>query len=79
MNSLLLLAWLNPAAVVERLGWVLLHSLWQFAIVGFLAGITVSALRRSSAAIRYVALVTRDGYIGRRSAGDVAVSARRCA
>ena len=44
-------------SVIERLGWVLLHSLWQFAVVGVLAGITVLALRRRSAASRYGVLV----------------------
>ena len=31
---------------VERLGWVLVHSLWQFALVALLAGAIVRALRR---------------------------------
>ena len=42
---------------VERLGWVLVHSLWQFALMALLAGVTVQALRRRSAALRYVVLV----------------------
>ena len=42
---------------VERLGWVLVHSLWQFALMALLAGVTVRALRRRSAALRYVVLV----------------------
>src|SRR5436190_21331596 len=43
--------------VVERLGWVLVHSLWQFALVALLAGAWVRALRRRSATTRYGVLV----------------------
>src|SRR5436190_16811930 len=43
--------------VVERLGWVLLHSLWQFALVALLAGAIVRALRRKTASARYGVLV----------------------
>jgi beta-lactamase regulating signal transducer with metallopeptidase domain len=42
---------------VERLGWVLVHSLWQFALVALLSGIIVRGPRRSSASLRYFALV----------------------
>lgn len=42
---------MNP--LVERLGWVLVHSLWQFALVALLAGVIVRTMRRSSAATRY--------------------------
>ena len=58
MNALLRLEWLGAEAVVERLGWVLVHSLWQFALVALLAGVTVRAMRRSSSALRYGLLVT---------------------
>jgi len=46
-----------PAAAVERFGWVLVHSLWQFALVAALAGAAAGAMRRSSAAARYGMLV----------------------
>ncbi len=46
---------MNP--LVERLGWVLVHSLWQFALVALLAGVIARAMRRSSSAARYGALV----------------------
>ncbi len=42
---------MNP--LVERLGWVLVHSLWQFALVALLAGAISRAMRRSSSAARY--------------------------
>ncbi len=42
---------MNP--LVERLGWVLVHSLWQFALVALLAGVISRAMRRSSSAARY--------------------------
>ncbi len=51
--------------VVERLGWVLVHSLWQFALVALLAGIAVRAMWRSSAASRYgVLLVAMMAMVG---------------
>jgi beta-lactamase regulating signal transducer with metallopeptidase domain len=42
----------QPAAQV--LGWVLLHFVWQGALVGALTAIALAALRRSAADIRYV-------------------------
>ena len=42
---------------VEQLGWVLVHSLWQFALVALLAGVARRAMRRSSSAARYGVLV----------------------
>jgi hypothetical protein len=45
------------ADVVERLGWVLVHSVWQFALIALLAGALVRALRQYSAATRYGVLV----------------------
>src|SRR5579863_4441487 len=53
--------WPFSEIIVERLGWVLLHSLWQFTLVALLAGIIVRALRRTSAATRYVVLVVAMG------------------
>jgi beta-lactamase regulating signal transducer with metallopeptidase domain len=58
MSSILVWPWPNAATVVERLGWVLLHSLWQLALVAILAGVCVRVLRRHSAALRYVVLVS---------------------
>ena len=57
MTVLLGTAWPISESVVERLGWVLVHSLWQFALVALLAGALVRALRRRSAATRYGVLV----------------------
>ncbi|MFN0130745.1 MAG: M56 family metallopeptidase [Verrucomicrobiales bacterium] len=45
------------ADVVERLGWVLVHSVWQFALIALLAGAMVRALRQYAAATRYGVLV----------------------
>ena len=42
---------------VEQIGWVLVHSLWQFTLVALLAGGLRWALRRRSAATRYAALL----------------------
>ncbi|MBC7816110.1 MAG: M56 family metallopeptidase, partial [Planctomycetaceae bacterium] len=57
MNALLAFGWPFSETVVERLGWVLVHSLWQFALVALLTGAIVRAMRRSSSAARYGVLV----------------------
>ena len=57
MNTHLNFEWLFSQSVVERLGWVLVHSLWEFALVALLAGVAVRALRRSSSSLRYGVLV----------------------
>jgi osmotically-inducible protein OsmY len=64
MSVLLAFEWPIAEAVVERLGWVLVHSLWQFAFVALLAGVTVQALRRCSAATRYGVLVVALALVG---------------
>src|SRR2546423_11948054 len=52
---------MNPAwellhhTVAERAGWVLLHSLWQGACIGFAFALVRFALRRHSANVRYLA------------------------
>ena len=57
MNLLRVFEWPNSESIVERLGWVLLHSLWQFSLVALLAGAVVRSLQRGSAAKRYALLV----------------------
>lgn len=59
---------MNPM-LIESLGWVLVHSWWQFAAVAAVAGVAVQALRQSSAAARYGVLV---GAMGLMVAGPVA-------
>jgi beta-lactamase regulating signal transducer with metallopeptidase domain len=44
--------------MIERLGWVLVHSVWQFAVVAIVAGMLVAVLRRRTATSRYAVLVT---------------------
>ncbi len=41
--------------LAQRVGWVLLHSLWQGALVGAAFGLARQGLRRRSAQVRYVA------------------------
>ena len=41
----------------DRIGWVLVHSLWQFALAALLAVVLQRALRRRSATTRYAALL----------------------
>jgi beta-lactamase regulating signal transducer with metallopeptidase domain len=40
---------------IERVGWTLVHSVWQLAVVALLAALGDAALRRHSAGVRYVA------------------------
>ncbi len=44
--------WLSGPAL-ERLGWVLIHSLWQLALIGSVAWLFDSVLRRNNAQTRY--------------------------
>ena len=57
MNSHLAFERLFSETFVERFGWVLVHSLWQFALVAAVAGAIVRTMRRKSAAARYGVLV----------------------
>jgi beta-lactamase regulating signal transducer with metallopeptidase domain len=43
------------AAWVERLGWTLIHTIWQFALVALVAAVLQRGLRRHSARARYAA------------------------
>ena len=42
-----------PAALVETLGWVLVHSVWQLALTALVALLVARAMRRCSARTRY--------------------------
>ncbi|MDA0285398.1 MAG: ASPIC/UnbV domain-containing protein [Planctomycetota bacterium] len=57
MNQVLAFEWPFSESAVERLGWVLVHSFWQFALVAWLAGVAVHTLRRNAATTRYALLV----------------------
>ena len=41
-------------APVERIGWTLLHSVWQFALLAVLLAGALEVLRRRSANLRYL-------------------------
>src|SRR5690606_32544490 len=41
--------------IIERLGWMLFHSIWQILLIAGLYGIVLSAIRPRSANARYVA------------------------
>ena len=51
---------LSPA-FMDRLGWVLVHSVWQFALIALAAMILDRGMRRSSSAARYWALLVALG------------------
>src|SRR5687768_8113012 len=46
-------SFLVSTVLVERLGWVLVHSLWQFAVVAIIALLVERALQRTSPAVLY--------------------------
>lgn len=48
-------AGLLPETIVYRLGWTLVHFVWQGALVALLVAAVLAALRRHSANARYVA------------------------
>lgn len=52
-----MLEFLTQSAWTDRIGWTLVHSLWQFALAAFLAFALQWMLRRRSAAARYRALL----------------------
>src|SRR3954468_24219751 len=43
------------SAAVERLGWTLVHFVWEGAAVALVLGVLLAAMRRRSARARYVA------------------------
>ncbi len=49
---------LLPEKLVTALGWTLLHSLWQGALIALLAGVALILLRKRSAAVRYYVTLT---------------------
>jgi beta-lactamase regulating signal transducer with metallopeptidase domain/protocatechuate 3,4-dioxygenase beta subunit len=49
-----LLSHLLSATPLERIGWALLHSLWQFALLAAVVAGALEALRRRSANVRYL-------------------------
>jgi len=57
VNSHLAFERLLSETFVERFGWALVHSLWQFALVAAVAGAIVRTMRRKSSAARYGVLV----------------------
>ncbi|MDB5345045.1 MAG: TonB domain/peptidase domain protein [Schlesneria sp.] len=57
MNGLLEFESPFSDSFVQRLGWLLIHSLWQFGIVALLAGVAVRVMRPHSAAMRYGVLL----------------------
>lgn len=42
------------SALVQAVGWALLHLLWQATLVAFVLGLALQALRRQAAAVRYL-------------------------
>lgn len=57
MNALFAMELPVSEIIVERLGWVLVHSLWQFALVAVLVGLTMRIMRKNSATRRYGVLI----------------------
>ena len=57
MNPLFSVQWSFSDNFVERAGWVLVHSLWQFVLLGLLASVLMRLMRRSSAEARSSVLI----------------------
>src|SRR5262245_52594811 len=57
MNSLLVFELPISESAIERLGWALVHSFWQFAVVALVAAVVVRARRWRAAEVRYGVLV----------------------
>lgn len=49
--------WLLSETMIERLGWVLLHTLWQFSLIAALTLSLLRMLKRASASLRYAFLI----------------------
>ncbi len=63
-SSLLALTWpsdLLNSPLVFRLGWVILHTLWQFLAIALVAAVIYSALKGGSATARYLTLMMATG------------------
>ena len=56
--------------VVHRMGWVLVHSIWQFALIALLTAAALSALRTKAAMTRYATALIAMALLG----GSPAVS-----
>ena len=56
-GQIAMLEFLTQSTWADRIGWVLVHSLWQFALVALLAAVLQWALKRRSATTRYCALL----------------------
>lgn len=52
MNAVYVFGLPVSEAMIERLGWVLVHSLWQFTVVALFAAVVMRVMRRNSAEAR---------------------------
>lgn len=57
MNTVTIAGMTFSSALIERLGWVLLHTVWQFLAIGVIAAIAMRLMRNQSASARYGMLV----------------------
>lgn len=53
MNHLLQMTWPISEAGIERLGWVLVHSLWQFSLLTLLTALILRTQRHRTAELRH--------------------------
>ena len=59
MNDLMSAIWMSyNGPLVDAIGWLLLHSVWQFAFIGAAIFVVLGAMRKSSAWVRYHVLLT---------------------
>ena len=75
-----MLEFLTQSTWVDRIGWVLVHSLWQFALVALVAIVLRRALQRFSATVPVWGIVGRHVRDGHHAGRDLVFSlVCRCA
>ncbi len=42
-----------PAFLVDRIGWLLVHSMWQFTLIALAVAVVLRAMQRTPASVRY--------------------------
>lgn len=48
---------MSESWLIERIGWILIHSLWQIGIAGGIIAVLMTVLRRRTAKLRYAVLM----------------------
>jgi len=57
MNAQAFLTLMAADSLIERFGWVLVHSLWQFTLLGLSAFVLMALMKKATAAVRHGTLM----------------------